>query len=70
MKAKLISNYKLIFHLYQFFIFFIVFYIGSINLFTNPLIGLFILLVNFPISNFLLKATGIEELVKKEKEKQ
>jgi hypothetical protein len=70
MKAKLINNYKTIFHLYQFFIFFIVFYIGGINLFTNPLIGLFILLVNFPISNFLLKATGIEELVKKEKEKQ
>lgn len=70
MKNLFLSNYKLVFHLYQFVIFFVVFYIGGINLFTNPLIALFVLLVNYPVSNFLLKVSGIEDLVKKEKEKQ
>ena len=78
MKNLFLSNYKLVFHLYQLLIFFVVFLVGGINLFTNPMIALFVLVVNYPVSNFLLKVSGIndlvkreiEDLTKKEKEKQ
>ena len=70
MKNLFLSNYKLVFHLFQLLLFFVVFLVGGVNLFTNPLTALFVLIVNYPVSNFLLKVSGIEDLVKKEKEKQ
>ena len=70
MKNLFLSNYKLVFHLFQLLIFFVVFLVGGVNLFTNPLTALFVLIVNYPVSNFLLKFSGIADFVKKEKEKQ
>lgn len=68
MKNLFLSNYKLVFHLFQLLIFFVVFLVGGVNLFTSPLIGIFVLIVNYPVSNFLLMTSGINDLVKREME--
>lgn len=59
-------NYKALHHLFGLVSFYFLFRLISIDLFDKPLLGLFILAINLPISNWILNKVGLHEQVKKE----
>lgn len=66
-----LKNYKGIHHIWTLILFAGVFLLGGINLFTAELkmlpLQLFLLVICYPLSNFLLKAFDFETSINKEK---
>ncbi len=66
-----IKYYRVIHHIISLIIFWFVFLVGGINLLDvqNFMLTLFIIAINYPISNWCIKKSGIEEMIEEEKRK-
>lgn len=69
-----LKNYKVIHHIMMMFIFLGVFTIGGINLLTIDLkmlpLQLLLIIICYPITNFLLKFIDLESSIEKEKKER
>jgi len=69
-----LKNYKAVHHIMMMFIFLGVFTIGGINLLTIDLkmlpLQLLLIIICYPITNFLLKFIDLESSIEKEKKER
>jgi hypothetical protein len=69
-----LKNYRVIHHFFMMFTFIVVFKIGGINLLIIDIkmlpLQLFLLIICYPITNFLIKYCDLESSIEKEKKER